>query len=421
MRITLKPTQLNGTITIPASKSYMQRAVALAVLNKGVTLINNAGISNDDKAALDIAAQLGAKISVGSYEELTITSKGKIESGQTKKVNVHESGLSTRMFTPIIALAKTPTTITGKGSILKRPMPFFEEVLPQLGVQVKTKKGFLPLTVSGGLIPKSVTVDGSESSQYLTGLLFTYAHAVKREEIITVKNLKSKPYIDVSLNMLNLFGYTVKNLAYKQFVIQPQKPIKRVVEYTVESDWSSASCLISAAAINGNVVLNGVHKNSLQADRKILTAIKKAGVNFVLKDNSLTIKKSNIKAFNFNATHCPDLFPALVALAAFAKGVSKIQGVQRLQYKESNRALALQKEFAKLGCQIKLVGNVMEIKGGAILQGAKVESHNDHRIAMALAAAAVGINDKVTIKDAEAVNKSYPQFWEHLQYLSNSD
>jgi 3-phosphoshikimate 1-carboxyvinyltransferase len=189
------------------------------------------------------------------------------------------------------------------------------------------------------------------------------------------------------------------------------------MEFAVEGDWSGAAFLLVAGAVAGHVVVKGLDVFSVQADKALLQALGQTGAIMSITEQSITVSKSVLQPFHFNATDCPDLFPPLVALAAYCNGTSVIEGVHRLAHKESNRALTLQQEFAKLGVVIKLQDDLMLIEGGGTIHGGAVTSHNDHRIAMACAVAALKAAGDVTIDGAESVNKSYPQFWKHLQQL----
>ncbi len=195
---------------------------------------------------------------------------------------------------------------------------------------------------------------------------------------------------------------------------QPQR------EYTVEGDWSGAAFLLVAGAIAGDIEVGGLDLHSTQADKAVLTALQSAGANLAVKDNIIRIGRGALKAFHFDANECPDLFPPLVALASFCEGKSVIAGVNRLTHKESNRALTLQEEFGKLGIRIVLHDDVMSIDGNASVRATRVHSHHDHRIAMACAVAALRADGPVIIEDAEAINKSYPDFYEHLQRLGTT-
>lgn len=418
MVVTIHSSGLTGSIQAPASKSSMQRACAAALLHKGETLIHNPGHSNDDKAALDIIERLGAQID-DRGELLIIHSKG--IHPIKEEINCGESGLSIRMFTPLAALSKKQISITGTGSLLARPMDFFDEILPQLGVTVKSNEGKLPLILNGPLIPTSIEVDGSLSSQFLTGLLMAYSAAGASGVTITVRNLKSRPYIDLTLDVMKQFGMKLPvNKLYSGFYFEGpavENSTKLPVNYTVEGDWSGGAFLLVAGAIAGPVTIRGLDPGSAQADKAILDALMAADAGVAIDAKVISIHPSVMKGFEFDATDCPDLFPPLVALAAYCEGITSIKGVSRLVHKESNRGLTLREEFGKMGIQIELDNDLMRVYGGGAVKGAKVHSRHDHRIAMACAVAALKAEGEVTIEQANAVKKSYPDFFRDLKKL----
>jgi 3-phosphoshikimate 1-carboxyvinyltransferase len=424
MNVTITPSNITGTITAPASKSCMQRACAAALLHNGQTIIRNAGKSNDDVAALEVIQKLGAEIVSKNENDITVKGFDNFTPlGAGGIINCGESGLGIRMFTPIAALGNNEITITGEGSLLKRPMHFFDEIFPKLAVTIQSNNGHLPIKIKGPLQPTNIIVDGSLSSQFLTGLLFAYGKSVTEPTTITVANLKSKPYIDLTLSVMQHFGYEVINNNYESFAINPTNQPPITINYQVEGDWSSASFLLVAGAIAGNIVVTGLDVFSTQADKNILQALMSCGARMSIEEKQISINsslKDDYNAFHFNATDCPDLFPPLVALASFCGGKSVIEGVSRLAHKESNRALTLQTEFAKLGIEITLQDDLMIIDGGGEIKGANISSHNDHRIAMAAAVAALGANEKIEIENADAINKSYPNFYEDLKSLGAS-
>ena len=417
MTAIVSPSLITGELLAPSSKSSMQRACAAALLHKGKTIIYNAGISNDDKAALNIIESLGAIVRTNG-DVITIVSQGfsSINFSESKQISCGESGLSFRMFAPIIALASGTIELTGSGSLLKRPMSFFDEIFPKLGVEIISNDGFLPLQITGPLQPENITIDGSMSSQYLTGLLFAYGASSKKEVTITVNNLKSAPYVDLTLDVMQRFGYNIKNKNYLEFTIHPFTLTEDVIEYKVESDWSSASFLLVAGAIIGSVTLNGLDLNSTQADKAIMHALKDCGSLIEVNQSGIKVSKAFLNAFTFDATNCPDLFPPLAVLAAYCSGTTIIKGTHRLVAKESNRAETLKNIFTKFGIEIILTGDEMHIIGG-LIKAAVVSSHHDHRIAMAAAIAALGATGSIEIENADAINKSYPQFYDHLKRL----
>lgn len=417
MVATVSPSLIRGTITAPASKSAMQRACAAALIKKGTTVLSNPGISADDKAALNIIQQLGASIE-HKNDQILIKSSG--INPVSNELMCGESGLSVRMFTSIASTANQPIKISGSGSLLSRPLNFFDEVLPGLGIKIKSNNGHVPISLQGPLQVKDITIDGSLSSQYLTGLLFAYSAADAKNATINVNNLNSKPYIDLTLNIMKHFGLkTPVNHHYQEFYFDGNATNKSngaTTHYSVESDWSGAAFLLVAGAIAGKIEVKGLDVFSTQADKAILQVLMDAGATMSVEESKITIQPGNLKAFHFNAKHCPDLFPPLVALAAYCEGTTVIEGVNRLAHKESNRALTLQEEFAKMNVDITLQDDLMMIKGGPV-KGSVVHSRHDHRIAMACAVAALKADGATVIEEAEAINKSYPQFFEHLQQL----
>lgn len=417
MIATIQPSTLTGAITAPASKSSMQRACAAALLHVGQSIIQNPGTSNDDQAAIKMIQDLGATVEFIN-DAMVVNSKGiqPLASG----VNCGESGLGIRMFTPVAALSSETININGKGSLLTRPMDFFDEVLPQVGVQITSNNGKLPLQIQGPLQPQNITVDGSLSSQFLTGLLFAYAASTKEDVTITVTNLKSKPYIDLSLKVLQDFGYSITNNNYESFTIHQTNTQPPAINYTVEGDWSGAAFLLVAGAIAGEITVKGLDVFSTQADKKILEALQDSCCRLSIQDKQIEVGPAALKAFHFNATDCPDLFPPLVALAAYCEGKTVIEGVSRLAHKESDRGITLQDEFGKMGLEIILQDDLMIINGGKGLNGAHVHSRHDHRIAMACATAGLRAAGEVIIDEAEAINKSYPDFYKHIEKLGAS-
>ncbi len=414
--VIIHPSTIQGTLKSPPSKSCMQRACAAALLKNGETIIENFGISNDDNAAIEIIKQLGASVEI-SDEQLIINSNFSKLKLENILLNCGESGLSLRMFTPIAALLNEEITITGSGSLLNRPIDFFENILPHLGVKVEATNNQLPIKIKGSLQPKNIEIDGSLSSQFLTGLLFAYSYK-NEDATIKVNNLRSKPYIDLTLQVLKDFGMNVPtNLKYETFIFQPTKQLtNKTINYTVEGDWSNAAFLLVAGAIAGSIAVTGLDSNSTQADKKILEVLKQCNCNVNISNNSITIaNKNSLSAFNFDATDCPDLFPPLVALSSYCNGTSIISGVSRLLHKESNRAITLQQEFGKMGVEIILQDDEMLIKGTGEMKGATINSHNDHRIAMACAIAALKANGQTVIENANAIDKSYPGFYEDLK------
>jgi 3-phosphoshikimate 1-carboxyvinyltransferase len=252
-----------------------------------------------------------------------------------------------------------------------------------------------------------------------------YAATNQTNAVIEVQDLKSKPYIDLTLSVLKAFGWKVQHQDYKRFEFLAHPPLAEHIDYTVEGDWSGAAFLLVAGAIAGPITVKGLQLNSTQADKAVLHALKAAGASIDIQEHSIFIGPAkdpagivtHLKAFEFDATDCPDLFPPLVALAAVCDGVTTLHGLSRLAHKESDRGITLQTEFAKLGIRIDLIQDSMMVYGGTGIHGAEIFSQHDHRIAMACGIAALCADGPITITDAEAVNKSYTDFYLHLQHL----
>lgn len=410
MQRSVKPSAIKGSITAPSSKSMTQRAIAAALLAEGHSIIRNPSYCNDSLAALGIAKKLGADVEKHTHEILI---KGSNDL-KDNHLNCGESGLGVRMFTPIASIHPAEIHISGEGSLLKRPVDMIEDALQQLGVTCKTNNGLLPLHITGPLTGGDAHIDGSVSSQLLTGLLMALPRA-KEDSTIHVDQLKSKPYIDMTIQILNDFGVSIENHNYEYFTI-PGNQDYEPRDYTVEGDWSGGAFLLVAGAINGEIKVKGLRSDSKQSDVAIMQALKDAGAMIQIENNAITISKAQLRAFTFDATECPDLFPPLVTLAAYCEGVTEITGVERLQHKESDRAMALQSEFGKMGIRVELDNNIMKVYGGPIGE-ASVDSHNDHRIAMAAAIAAISATGTITISHSNCVAKSYPDFFKDLKSI----
>ena len=406
----LEPSTLKGTVKAPSSKSMTQRAIAAALLADGQSIIHNPSYCDDSLAAMSIAVGLGARVEP-QVNQLKIIGSAILKE---PKLNCGESGLAIRMFSPIAALYPSEIIMVGANSLKKRPMFMIEEALNQLGVKCTSSGGFLPLTIRGPLAGGKCEIDGSVSSQLLTGLLMALPLASGNSEI-RVNNLKSKPYIDMTIQLLNSYGIIVENSDYRMFHI-PGNQKYTPHNYTVEGDWSGGAFLLVAGAINGHLFIQGLRNDSLQSDMSIINPLKKAGAQMNITDQQIEISRSDLKAFEFDATESPDLFPPLVALASYCEGVSAIKGVSRLIYKESDRAKTLKEEFGKMNINIEIHDDNMNVTGGKPLS-ARVESHDDHRIAMALAVASLRASGKVSIRDSQCIAKSYPAFFDDLRQL----
>ena len=407
--------RLRGAVTPPCSKSYAQRALAAALLAPGRTILRGIELCRDTLSAMAAIKLLGAEVEI--IDDNTLVINGGLKP-RTQTLNVGESGLAARLFTPIAATAGVPITIEGEGTLLHRPMAMMVEPLKELGVAVRDGGGRLPIEVCGPMRGGRITVDGSMSSQFVTGLLIALPVS-ERDTTIEVEGAVSTPYIDMTLETLERFGVEVmyNEGDYSQFYIEGGQQYQ-AVDYTIESDWSAAATIMVAAAIAGEVTVNNISTLSRQADTAIIRALERAGASIIIEENTITVAHRDLEAFEFDATQCPDLFPALVALAAAAKGVTTLRGVGRLRGKESDRGEVLRSEYAKLGIDIEIDydEDEMRVVGGQI-EAAEVDSHDDHRIAMSLAISALRTDNEIVIKNSDCVSKSYPSFFADLGSL----
>jgi 3-phosphoshikimate 1-carboxyvinyltransferase len=413
MNKAIYPFSYKGRVCINSSKSYFQRALALSCLTQSNSLVLGSPNEEDIKIAIDICRHIGMDLNVSDNFVKVIGSF----SPKTDTINFNsgESGLCTRMFGVILSSFYEKTIIQGKGTILSRKTDF--SCLKQLGVQVKSTDFNFPVILDGRLSSGIIDLDCSNGSQLLTGLLMVLPF-VKGDSILNVTGLVSRPYIDMTIDILKNFGIKVINNDYKKFII-PGNQKSIVSKYEIEGDWSGAAFHLVGAAISGVVDVYGLNIKSLQADKAIVDALELCGADITIDNDFIRVKKKDLNSFSFDATHCPDLFPPLVVLAASCKGTSIIDGVNRLTNKESNRSLTLQKEFEKIGVHITLDGNRMLIEGTDNVSGGEVESHNDHRIAMALSIMACVASSSITIKDANAVAKSYSNFYIDLERVGS--
>lgn len=405
---------IKGIVIPPSSKSYAQRAIALSLLAEGTTTLRNIEFCKDTLSALSCVKALGAQVEF--IDDSTIRIKGGL-SPLSNTLHVGESGLATRLFTPIAALSSVPIRIEGEGTLLHRPMQMMIEPLRTLGVQLKDGGGYLPFEVQGPIKGGKVRVDGSISSQFITGLLLALPLA-EQDTTLYVDSAVSTPYLDMTIDTARRFGVEILHNQgdYSEFFIEGGQHYSPT-DIAIEGDWSGASTLMVAGAIAGEVSIKNLSTLSRQADTVICQALERAGAGLIIEDDTITVTRRPLRAFNFDATHCPDLFPALVALAAAADGQSTIIGTERLRHKESDRAETLREEYEKLGIEVDLSeDNIMKVRGGNI-QPAVVHSHDDHRIAMSLAVSALRCGGEITIHNAECVEKSYPSFFEDLESL----
>ena len=408
MRRVVRPSPIAGTATAPPSKSAMIRAVAVAVLAGDETsVLLNPTRCDDALSSLAVAEALGASVDAGTDR---VTIRGGLRPGD-RVLDCGESGLCLRMFAAVAALAGGECTLTGREALRRRPATAIEPTLAALGASCRTEGGFPPVRVRGPLAGGTAVVDGALSSQFLSGLLIALPRA-PADSTLLVRELASRPYVDLTLDLLDRFGVTIERDGYERFVIPGgQRP--SVGEYRVEGDWSAAAFLFVLGAFGGPVRVGGLDPSSRQADRSVLDVLERAGAQVERTADGAVVSGGALRAFTADLTDAPDLLPPLAALACRCEGVSVLRGVGRLKHKESSRAEAMGAELGRLGARTELGADTLAIHGGP-LAGGEGSAHGDHRIAMALAVAATAAEGPVTIDGTEHVTKSWPSFFDDL-------
>ena len=417
MKIKIRPGKLNGTIEIPPSKSYSHRAVIAAALaeNGKKSKIDNLKFSVDITTTTDIMENWGAEIERFESALEIIGNGGKV-APRDKYVQCNESGSTIRFLIPVGITSENELVFDGKGKLVDRPLDSYYRIFDKQGLKYETTDGKLPLTVNGKLKPGNYEIDGNISSQFITGLLYALPLLEGDSKLIINKNLESKGYVDLTLEILKLARIEIVNNDYKSFDIRGNQTYKPF-DYTVEGDYSQVAFWIVAGIISANrdneVKCLHVNKNSLQGDREIIEIVTRMGAKLEIFDDYVIVKPSKTKGTVIDISQCPDIGPVLTVLASLSEGETRIINGERLRIKESDRITSIKTELNKLG------GNVSEEGDSLIIQGVEgfrggitVNAWNDHRIAMSLAIASTRCEKEIILEEAESVRKSYPHFWD---------
>ena len=410
--VNVEPSQLNGTVAIPPSKSDVHRAIICGALSRGKCVISPVDLSEDIKATIGCVETLGAKVNI--TEGVLTIDGSEMFKGNNYQIFCNESGSLLRFIIPVVSAVGISATFTGAGRLPERPIGIYLDCLPKAGVKCTTKSG-LPLTVEGQLQAGTFEIPGNVSSQFITGLLFALPLLKEDSKIILTSPLESVAYVDITINVMKKFGVIIETTDYGYFVKGNQKYIPQ--NYTTEGDWSNAAFFMTAAAIKGDITVTGVDKNSAQGDKEIAEILKRFGAKVEFTDNSVRVQKGDLKATDIDARQIPDLVPILAVCATFAEGITHITGAERLRIKESDRLSAIANAINQLG------GNVVEKPDGLVITGVKslkggtVQGVNDHRIVMAMSVATLMATDTVTITDMESIKKSFPNYFEEYNRL----
>lgn len=397
----------------PPSKSYTHRAYAVACLGKGISHIKDPLVAEDTLSTLKACEAFGAEVTINK-NMVSIDGTGGVLKTPKYPVDVGNSGTTLRFFTSIAALDGR-VLLTGDESIRKRPMGPLLDALSQWGVRAESVRGnhSAPLEVFGGGIPGGgCWIKGDISSQFISSLLIVAPYAKEPVSIKVTTPLKSRPYVDLTLDIMNHFGARVHE---ENNSFHVQKGLYKGRRYTVEGDFSSASYLLALGALcRGKVVITNLSGRSSQGDRIILDILKRMGGKIKVKEDKVILEGGDLRAIEVDLGDTPDLLPTVAALASAAKGTTRITNIAHARLKESDRVRASAVEFRKFGATIKEGSDYLEITGTQDLVGAKVNSYNDHRMAMALTVLGASSKGVTIINDAECVAISYPDFYTQL-------
>lgn len=401
----------NGKVDVPSSKSYAHRALIAAYILNKKTIIEINQISDDIKTTLNCLIKLG-----GNF----IMEKNKIIFSSCDAcpreviLDANESGSTLRFLLPLSAFLCDKVVFMGNERLFKRPLTAYLEYFDKHNVSYCLESN--KITIYNKIPVDDLIIEDNVSSQFITGWLFLLAITQKQCRVSYPKNLGSKEYIDMTLEILNEFG--IKFQKQNESITFKTIEFNSVV-YNVEKDWSQAAFFLVLGAVNGNVIIEGLNMKSRQGDKKIIDALIAAGADIVIEENKIIVNSNPLKGFEFNIEECIDLGPIIFVLAAFCDGQTIIRGYQRLEYKESKRATFMVEELRKCGVDIIKNENEIIINGkNNYITNNEFDSHYDHRIAMALSVFA-SLNEGVSIiKNSECVNKSYPSFYEHLFSLN---
>ena len=436
-------------LEMPASKSFAQRAIMAAALAQGTSHLTGYSPCGDNESALAAARKLGARVNVNG-SELEITGIGAFENCLSiSEIQVGESGFLTRMLIPVLAVvADGPVYVTGEKTLLNRPLAEAHDIMASFGVRLlpetvppESRKNdcYIPLTVRGPLVPGRADVSGKGGSQLISGLLAALPLAGNRSTVY-VHDPRSIPYMFITVDVLRKFGIEIGSemeggddfLQTQDWTLCTGLTFKmrgqqhyRAADFRIEGDWSGAANFLVAGAIFGDVEVEGLDTQSLQADISIMDILMDAGASMSQLEGdtpttgSIHVSRAPLCAFETDLNNCPDLFPIVAVLAAFCPGVSRIRGVERLRHKETDRAAAIVEMLTQMGVPVRVDEDEMTIEGmalpqrlltGNLLKGGTYTSHGDHRMVMALKVASLGADGPVEIDDTACVAKSFPGF-----------
>ncbi len=414
MKIKIYPSKCSGEITIPPSKSMAHRAIICAALSHGKSIIKNIAYSDDILATIEGMKKLGAKI-LEKGSTLEIEGINDLTNIKSSTIDCNESGSTLRFFIPIFSLTNKKIKFKGKNRLLQRPQHIYEDIFKAQGLHYIHNEE--KIEIEGGLKAGKYRLNGNVSSQFISGLLFSLPLLDGDSTIEIIPPFESKSYIDLTIEMLKTFGVNVEFIDDLTLSIKGNQKYFPT-EYTVEGDYSQLGFFAVLGSLNNTITCRGLKVDSKQGDKEIINIIEKCGIKVEKTIDGYIFSSGIPNASCINLENCPDLGPILTVLCAFGKGDFKIYNAQRLRLKESDRIEAMETELKKLGVNISSNENNIYITGKENYSScSEVFGHKDHRIVMSLAIMATLLDKPLIIEGAEAINKSYPNFFEDLSSL----
>ncbi len=419
-QLKVKPSKLSGEVTAPPSKSYTHRAFMIAALAKGESRIVDPLLGFDTEATIEAVRALGAEV-VQEENVWRVRGTGGQLKPRVDMIDARNSGTTIRLMSAIAALSPRPVRLTGDESILKRPMGPLMEALLGLGAKAKCEgaAGRPPVVVGGGLRGGEVEITGAVSSQFISALLLASPYAQDDVELTITEEPRSKPYIEITLELLAVAGVKVKrNKALTEFKI-PARQIFRPIDLMIPGDFSSAAFVLGAAALTGSRVrVKNLDVKGVQGDRRIVDLLEEFGAD--IKVTGKTVDVSGTGELNGIEADCgdnPDLVPVLAVLGSVADRETRLTNIPHLRFKETDRLRALATELQKLGAEVEELPDELRLKGVERLKGARLNSYGDHRMAMAFAVAGLVAQGETIVDGAESIPVSYPNFVKDMRKL----
>ncbi|MEA1954617.1 MAG: 3-phosphoshikimate 1-carboxyvinyltransferase [Campylobacterota bacterium] len=422
--LTLKPiTKINGEINLPGSKSLSNRALLLAALAEGRTKISNLLESDDTRHMLNALKQLGIKYILSEDKtQCTIEGgAGPLQSEKLQELFLGNAGTAMRPLCAALCLGEGEYLLTGEPRMKERPIGHLVDTLREAGANIEyiENEGYPPVKIdANGLKGGNVKIEGAISSQFLTALLLASPMAKEDTHITIIGELVSKPYIDITLHIMKVFGVEVINNNYKEFIIKGEQIYKAVDSFMVEGDASSASYFLAAAAIKGgSVKVTGIGKNSIQGDVLFVDVLEKMGAKVEWGDEYVKVSKGELHPIDMDFNHIPDAAMTIATTALFAKGTTVLRNIYNWRVKETDRLFAMATELRKVGAEVEEGEDYLKITPPKMLKHAAIDTYDDHRVAMCFSLLALD-NASVTINEPECTAKTFPTYFDVLDSIS---